>query len=141
MKASIAIADTIGVIGVIGIVIFSLTQILPSLLDLIIQTFSKASAENVARQLSNLITVSGAGTHEVEINYMPLKSALYDVSIVSRTIKVVPKFTASYAEKASSTQKFAVGLSDRAFYEANSFLIKKGFSNGESTYEFNAEKK
>jgi hypothetical protein len=139
MKGSITITDTIGILGVIGIVILFMVQIMPTLLQTMVVFFSKASAETVSRQLSNLITVSGAAPYRAEIKYFPAKEALYKISISSRTIEVVPYFKNAYAEKSSSTQPFAVGLNDGDYDNVNSFLIKKDFI-GESVYAFEATK-
>lgn len=150
MKGSITISDMIGIVGIIIAVMVFVTQIMPTLLSVIIDTFSKTSAENVARQLSNLITVSGAAPHRAEINYemkahllSSYKSSsevLYQVSIKSKTIKVTPEFKVAYAEKSSSIQPFAVSLADKDFKDVNSFFIEKNFLNGESSYAFDAKK-
>ena len=140
MKASITVTDMIGVLGVVVIVIVFVTQIFPTILSTIIESFSKSSAENVARQLSNLITVSGSAPHRVEITYAPEKNILYDIFIGSRALGAVPKIKVAYAEKASSIQPFAVNLSDDEYVDVNSFLIKKDFFGGESTYAFYAKK-
>jgi hypothetical protein len=140
MKGSITTTDVVGVLGVTVLVMVFVSQIFPTIFSTIIESFSKSSAENVARQLSNLITVSGSAPYEVEIIYAPAKDVLYDIFIGSRAMGVMPKFKAAYAEKSSSIQPFAVNLPDSQHSDVNSFLIKKDFSNGESRYVFNAKK-
>lgn len=108
MKASITISDTIGILAIILITLFLVTQILPTVFSTIINQFSTYSAENVARQLSNLITISGSATYKAEINYSAkaqvpsgpgsTSEVLYKILIDSKTIKVVPKFEVNYAE-------------------------------------------
>jgi len=151
MKGSITISDTIGTIGIIGLILLFITQIIPGMLSVIVEKFSSYSAENVARQLSNLITVSGSATHKIEIvygekaevpsDYQKTEEVLYKIQIGSRTIKVIPKFKVNYAEKSSSTQYFAVNLPSEEYTDVNSFLIKKEILDGESTYAFYASKK
>lgn len=146
MKASITISDFIGPIGIVLIVILFVSQIIPTILSTVINKFSSYSAESVARQLSNLITVSGSATYKIDINYAPTKDVVYQVSIDSRTIKVVPKFGVSYADKSSSTQDFAVDLPSGKYTDVNSFLVGKSIFNsqqigyGESKYAFDATK-
>jgi len=146
MKASITISDFVAIIGIVGIVLLIVTQILPTTLSTVINKFSSYSAENVARQLSNLITVSGSATYKIDIDYAPTKDVVYQVSIDSRTIKVVPKFGVNYADKSSSTQSFAVDLHSGQYTDVNSFLIGKSIftpqqiGHGESKYAFDATK-
>jgi hypothetical protein len=146
MKASITISDFIGIIGIGLMVILFVTQIIPTALATVINKFSSYSAENVARQLSNLITVSGSATYKIDIDYAPAKDVVYQVSIDSRTIKVVPKFGVNYADKSSSTQYFAVNLPSGQYTDVNSFLVGKSIFNpqqigyGESKYAFDATK-
>jgi len=140
VKAELDIADTIGILGIILIVMLLVTQLMPIVGGIIIESFSRASAENVAKQLSSLITVSGAAPYKAELNYTPTKDIVYKISISSRTIKVTPKFQVSYADKSSSTQPFGISLNDKQLVEVNSFFIKKNFVDGESIYAFDAEK-
>jgi len=140
MKASISITDTIGPLIIILIVILFFVQIIPNVFGVIIETFSKASAENVARQLSSLITVSGAATYKAELNYTPTKEVVYHVLIASRSVKVTPKIKVSYADKSSNTQPFGVNLGDREYFDVNYFLVKKSFLDGASFYDLQAKK-
>lgn len=140
MKASITISDMVGIFGVIVLVILFVTQIIPTLFSTLIQSFAESSAENVARQLSGLITVSGSAPYQAQINYTPTSDAVYQIVIDSKTIKVVPKFQTSYEDKSSSTQSFAVNLPNSQSTGVNSFLIKKNFIDGESSYAFSATK-
>jgi hypothetical protein len=140
MKGSITITDTIGIVTVAIMMVGFITQLFPQILSIIADNFFKASAESVARQLSNLITVSGAATYKIEIRYTPTKDVDYRISIVSRMINVMPKFKVSYADKSSSTQPFAVNLQNQEHEDVNSFLIKKELIDRESRYDFSASK-
>lgn len=138
MKAAVS-SDVIGIMLVVLTLFVFFAVVLPQLLSIITETFSKASAETVARQLSGLITASGASAYEIKIDYIPTKDVVYDVSVADRTIKIVPKFTVSYAEKASSTQSLGVNLNNYDQQSVNHFIVKKNF-DGESSYVFTAKK-
>jgi hypothetical protein len=140
MKGSITITDTIGILAIVIILVVFISKILPSFLSILVDNFSKASAESVARQLSNLITISGAATYKIEIKYTPPKDVDYDVLIDSRTVKVTPKFKVSYAEKSSSTQPFAVNLPNQEYKGVNSFLVREELVNGGFKYGLLASK-
>lgn len=144
MKAQATITDTIGILSVILITVVAVTQMLPRILSVLIETFSRTSAENVARQLASLITISGASTYKIQIEYTPTKEVLYEVSSGTRTIKVVPKvvpkYEVSYAEESSSTQPYAVDLSFNPFRDVNTFSIKKEVIDDNSRYSFGARK-
>lgn len=139
MKALVT-SDVIGIMLVIISIFVFFTQVMPRMLSLIIDNFSRAAAENVARQLSGLITSSGASTGRIEINYIPTKSVEYKIIIIGRTVKIIPKFKAAYAEKASSTQPFAVALRDYEEENVNHFIVEKDFVGGLSNYVFKARK-
>jgi hypothetical protein len=138
MKA-IATSDTIGIVLVIFVLFLFFSQVFPKLISVITDNFSKASGENVARQLSGLITVSGAATYKIKIDYVPTTDHTYNIFMKDRTVKVTPIFTVNYAEKASSTQRFAVGLNDYEQEKVNHFVVEKNF-DGVSTYVFEAIK-
>jgi hypothetical protein len=138
MKAAVT-SEIVGIMLVVLVEFVFFTQVVPRILSVIVESFSKASAENVARQVSGLITVSGAATREIKIDYIPTREHVYDVAVKTRTIKVVPKFTVPYAEKASSTQPFAVGLQDYEEENVNHFIIEKNF-DGASAHVFKAKK-
>jgi len=138
MKA-LTTSDIISVLFAIVVLFLFFSQIFPRVVATITDTFSKASGENVARQLSGLITVSGAATHEIKIDYIPTKQHTYNILIKDRTIKVTPIFKVAYAEKASSTQPFAVSLNDYEQDDVNHFTVEKNFDGGLS-YAFEAKK-
>lgn len=138
MKGSITITDTIGMLAMVILLVVFIAQIIPQILSVIIDNFSKTSGEHVARQLSNLITISGSAAYKAELNYIPSKDVVYKVFISSRTLKVTPKFTVAYADKSSSIQPFAVDLEDQDYVDVNSFIIRKEFVDGESEYGFSA---
>jgi len=140
MKSQATITDTLGILIVIVITIMIITQILPSIFSVLIETFSRASAENVARQLASLITVSGTSTYKIQIEYTPTKEVLYEVSSGARAIKIVPKYEVSYAEESSSMQPYAVDLSFNPYRDVNTFLINKEVIDDSSRYSFDARK-
>ena len=147
MKA-ISTSDTIGIAFAVFVLFLFFSQVFPRIISVITNNFSKASAENVARQLSGLITVSGAVTHEIKIDYTPTTDHTYNIFVKDRTVKVTPIFTVAYAEKASSTQPFAVDLNDYEQDGVNHFTVEKSSNfateknlNGELRYVFEASKK
>lgn len=138
MKA-ISSSDTIGIVFGIFVLFLFFSQVFPKVISVITDNFSEASGENVARQLSGLITVSGAATYKIKIDYTPTTDHTYNILMEGRTVKVTPIFTVNYAEKASSTQPFAVDLNDYKQDGVNHFVVEKNF-DGESTYVFEASK-
>jgi hypothetical protein len=138
MKGAIT-SEIVGFILVILTLITFFTVILPKYLSTIIELFSKTSAENVARQLAGLITISGAAPYKIDIEYLPSRDVSYSFEIKNRNIIIKPEFKVSYAEKASSTQPFAVDLVEYGQEGVNHFFINKKF-DGESSYEFKAKK-
>jgi len=138
MKA-ITTSDAIGIVLGVFVLFLFFSQVFPKVYALITDNFSKASGENVARQLSGLITVSGAATYKIKIDYTPTTEHTYNVLVKDRTVKVTPIFTVNYAEKASSTQPFAVVLNDYEQEKVNHFTVEKKF-DGVSTYDFGASK-
>lgn len=139
MKA-ISTSDTIGIVFAIFVVFLFFSKVFANTVSIITDNFSKASAENVARQLSGLITVSGAATYEIKIDYVPTTEHTYNIFVKDKTVKVTPIFTVAYAEKASSTQPFAVNLNDYEQNDVNHFVVEKNL-NGEFRYVFEASKK
>ena len=133
-------SDIIGIILATLVVFLFFQQVFARTVSIITDNFSKASAENIARQLSGLITVSGAATYEIKIDYVPTTEHTYDIFVKDRTVKVTPIFTVNYAEKASSTQPFAVNLNDYEQNGVNHFAVEKNL-NGELRYVFEASKK
>ena len=138
MKAAVT-SDMVTIMLVILTIFAFFTLIMPGILSMITEAFSKSSGEAVARQLSGLITISGASAHEIKIDYIPTKEFVYKISIKDRSIKVTPRFKVSYAEKASSTQQFAIGLNNFDQDDVNHFVVEKNF-DGASNYVFKAAK-
>jgi hypothetical protein len=138
MKGAIT-SEIIGFMLVILTLILFFTVALPKYLFTLLELFGRTSAENVARQLAGLITVSGSSPYKINIDYLPSKDVSYSFEIKNRNIIIKPEFKVSYAEKASSTQPFAVDLVDYGQENVNHFFISKKF-DGESSYEFKAKK-
>ena len=132
-------SEIVGIMLVIAVTFAFFVLIFPNILSIIVEGFSKAAAENVARQLSGLITISGSSAYKIKIDYTPTKEHTYKIEIKSRTIKVSPEKLPRYAEKASSTQSFAVDLNEYKGNNINHFTIEKNFE-GESIYDFKAKK-
>ncbi|MEM5854330.1 MAG: hypothetical protein QXG39_09270 [Candidatus Aenigmatarchaeota archaeon] len=113
----------------IALVIFSLitffTVILPKYLSTIVELFAKTSAENVARQLSALITVSASSPYVIEIDYIPSREVTYKVSLFGRNLKIIPQFKVGYAEKGSSIQTFPIDLGSYESENVNHFHLEK----------------
>lgn len=132
-------AEMIGIVLVILLLITIFTVILPKYLSTIVELFAKTSAENVARQLSALITTSAASPYEIKIDYIPSKDVTYKVSVFSRNLKIMPRFKVGYAEKGSSTQAFAINLANYEEENINHFHIEKK-RDGEIDYVFYAKR-
>jgi hypothetical protein len=138
MKGAVT-SEVVGFALITLTIITFLTVILPKYLSTLIELFSKTSAENVARQLAGLITVSGSTPYKINIEYFPSKDVSYTIEIKNRNIMVKPEFKISYTEKASSIQPFAVNLIEYGERNVNRFFINKRL-DGESSYEFKAKK-
>jgi len=138
MKGTIT-SEVIGFILIVFTMITFFTVMLPKFLSTIIELFGKTSAENVARQLAGFITISGSASYKIDIDYLPSRDVSYSFSIKSRNIIIKPEFKVSYAEKASSTQPFAINLTEYGQEGVNHFFITKKI-DGESSYEFKAKK-
>lgn len=139
MKGAVT-SDIVGIMLIILTLIIFFTVMFPRFLSTIIELFGKTSAENVARQLSGLITVSGAAPHEIRIEFLPSRDVTYSFSIKNRNIMVKPELKVEYAEKASSMQPFAIDLIEQEQKNVNHFFIEKNFEGGGSNYAFSAKK-
>jgi hypothetical protein len=133
-----AAIDFLGIVLVIFLTFVTVAAMLPKLLELIIQAISLTSGESVARQLSGLITISGAAPYKIEINHT-IEKVKYDVDIQTRTILVKPKYKVPYAEKSRGIEPFAIPLQDKSYKDVNSFTILKELVGGKSQYEFEAK--
>jgi len=137
----LTIADTIGIFAVILAVFLFFTQIFPKILEIIIDLFSRTSAEVVARHLAAFITVSGASTHKIVITYTPAKEVNYNVYGSNRFVVLSPIYTTRYGEKSSSTQPYATPPDNFGpFNGVNTFIITKTFSEEGSSYVVQAKK-
>lgn len=130
--------EFLGIVLVIFLTFVVVAGMLPKLLELITQAISLTSGESVARQLSGLITISGAAQHNIEINHT-IERMKYDVEIQTRTIIVTPKYKVPYAEKSRGVELFAIPLPDKSYRDVNSFSITKKFIGGKSEYGFEAK--
>lgn len=138
MKATVE-TSMIGIMGVLIATIILFIWASREIFNFISQTFSKASAENVARQLSSLMTVSGT-SYMSKITYVPTKQVSYSLQINSKLLKVSPYSKMLYGEKSSSTQPFATNFENYVIVDVNSFEITKKIVDGESKYEISAKK-
>jgi hypothetical protein len=132
----------ISLIGIIVVILATVALFLwvsKEIFNFIINTFSQASGENVARQLSNFMTVSGA-SYACKITYIPTREATYNIQIKSRILKASPIFNVPYAEKTSGIHPFATNFTDYQIKDVNSFMIIKRMVSGEAKYEFSAKK-
>lgn len=130
--------DFLGTILIIFLTLVVVAAMLPKLLDMIAESFALTSAESVSRQLSNLITISGASTDQIKINYA-VENVKYDVSISTRVLTMTPKYNVQYAEAKQGIQPFAIPLPDSFYGDVNSFTITKKLVEGESQYDFGAQ--
>ena len=138
MKGTVE-TSMIGILGVILATVILFVWASHEIFSFISQTFSEASAENVARQLSSFMTVSGA-SYMSRISYTPTKKVTYNIQIKSRVLNIAPNFNVPYAEKSSSTHTFATNFSDYSISDVNFFNITKRIVAGEEKYEFSAKK-
>lgn len=131
--------EMIGIVLVTLLLIVTFTVVLSRYLSTIVELFAKTSAENVARQLSALITTSAISPYEIKIDYIPSKDVNYKIYVFNRNLKIVPRFEVGYAEKGSSTQSFAINLENYERENINHFHIEKE-KDGETKYVFYAKK-
>jgi len=140
MKAQTKSYWFISMLVILGITIIIFLKEFQLITSTILSLIAKTSSDVVSSQLSNLITTSGAAPYEVEITYIPSKSALYDVSITSRELTVKSKSRAAYLLKLPSTHPFATNVSNAEYTDVNTFKIEKKVVKGGIAYEFFAQK-
>jgi hypothetical protein len=98
------------------------------------QVVAESSSENVAIQLASLMSVTGAVTGKIEIEYIPSTNTLYDIKIGNKKVWVIAKFTQIYIQKMPAESKFCTNFSDGEFTDVNKFTIEKREENGLSSY-------
>ena len=140
MKAQTKTYWFIGMLVVIAITVIIFLKEFQAITSVITNLVARTSSDVVSSQLSNLMTISGAAPYQIEINYTPSKSVLYDVSLSSRELNIKSKYKASYLVKLPSIHPVAIDLPDASYTDVNTFKVKKTVINGESVYEFIAQK-
>ena len=102
-----------------------LSRLISTILDELYQRTAEYSSENVAIQLSSLLSAAGAAPYKIYINFQPSREILYDVSSNNKTLTVEAKFTQSYIQRMPYKSGFCTNFSDFSFSDVNEFLIEK----------------
>jgi len=119
--SSEVVTDAIFIMGVLLFLIFLIQQIAPQLLNLF-NTAAVGSADFVAKEMAELITISGAAPYEIEISYNP-SSAKYNVNIQKGILQTNLLKSAKETEK-TSIAKIASNA-EGSFSGVNNFYINK----------------
>ena len=142
MKLQLEVKWFLAIFIVMLITMLILSRIVSIALTSLYQIVAESSSENVAIQLSSLMSAAGAVTGEIEINYIPSTSndVLYDVEIDSRgkEVEVTAKFIPIYIQKSSSEAKFCTNFSSQKFQDVNRLVIEKKEENGKFYYILSA---
>lgn len=114
--------NTLLIVGGLFILIALVATIFPVFLD-ILKTAALDSADLVAKELSELVTVSAAATGDMQITYNP-SNLKYDVDIKDRILQVDVQRTPDSHE--SSAAKIAVDVEDSIQKVSTFNVIKSG---------------
>lgn len=140
MKGQTKVYWLIGLLAIILITVIIFLKEFQMIFNEILNIVGKTSSDIVSRQLSNLITISGAAPNSIEIVYTPSKSILYDVTVKSRILTIKQKSGPEYLIRLSASHPFAVDLPDKTYEDVNTFKVVKKVVNGGSVYELYAIK-
>jgi hypothetical protein len=122
------------------ITLLILSKLVSVALSQLYQVVAESSSENVAIQLASLMSVAGAVTGKIEIEYIPSTSTLYDIKIDNKKVEAVAKFTQIYIQKMPAGSKFCTNFSEVEFTDVNKFMIEKREENGLSSYIISARR-
>jgi len=105
-------------------------------LSALYQKVAEQSSENVAIQLSSLMSAIGAVVERIDVEYVPSKDVLYDVKVDedSRSVEAVAKFEPVYIQKLPSKSEFCTSFKGVEFKDVNRFIIQKKRENGNVHY-------
>jgi hypothetical protein len=120
------------------ITLLILSKLVSIAISQLYQVVAESSSENVAIQLASLMSVAGAVTGKIEIEYIPSTSTLYDIKIGNKKVEAVAKFTQIYIQKMPAESKFCTNFSEVEFTDVNKFTIEKWEENELSRYILSA---
>jgi hypothetical protein len=122
------------------ITLLILSKLVSVALSQLYQVVAESSSENVAIQLASLMSVTGAVTGKIEIEYIPSTSTLYDIKIGNKKVEVIAKFTQIYIQKMPAESKFCTNFKEGEFTDVNKFTIEKVEENELSRYILSARR-
>jgi hypothetical protein len=122
------------------ITLLILSKLVSIAISQLYQVVAESSSENVAIQLASLMSVAGAVTGKIEIEYIPSTSTLYDIKIGNKKVEAVAKFTQIYIQKMPAESKFCTNFSEVEFTDVNKFTIEKWEENELSRYILSARR-
>jgi len=137
-KSQLEIKWFLAIFIVTVITLLILTNIISTTLTRLYQEVAESSSENVAIQLSSLMSAAGSAPDGIDIEYVPSEGVLYDVSASGRKIEVLAKFSPIYIQKMPFESKFCTNFTDFKFNDVNKFSIQKIKENGVSYYKISA---
>ena len=122
------------------ITLLILSKLVSIAISQLYQVVAESSSENVAIQLASLMSVAGAVTGKIEIEYIPSTSTLYDIKIGDKKVEAVAKFAQIYIQKMPAESKFCTNFSEVEFTDVNKFTIEKWEENELSRYILSARR-
>lgn len=138
LKSQLKIEWFLAIFVVTVITILVLSRILSNTLSLIFENIAESSSQNVAIQLSSLMSAAGSTPSEIDIYYKPSENILYDVKIASRVVEVYAKFSQPFIKSEPFKSPFCTSFDDYNFKDVNRFYIKKFEKDRKSYYEIYA---
>jgi hypothetical protein len=127
IKSQLKVSWLIAIFLVAAVTMLLLGRIVNIVMNKLYQEVAEASSQNVAIQLSSLMSSSGSAPNEIYIEYLVSKDVLYDVlSNGDKKIQVFAKFSQPFIASQSSTSKFCTNFTQSfEFRDVNDFLIQK----------------
>ena len=137
IKMQLEVKWFLAIFIVMLVTLLILSRVVSIALTKLYQIAAESSSDNVAIQLTSLMSGSGAVTGEIEINYVLSKDVLYDIEVDSngKEVNVMAKFAPIYIQKSSSEAKFCTNFSSQKFQDVNRLVIEKKEENGKFYYK------
>jgi len=141
LKLQLEVKWFVAIFLVTIITILILARLVSVVLIELYQTVAEYSSENVAIQLSSLLSVSASAPYKIFIGFKPSREVLYDVSSKGKTLTVEAKFKQPYIQRMPYESKFCTNFQDFSFSDVNEFLIEKSLAeNGKSDYKISVRR-
>jgi hypothetical protein len=131
LKSQLEVKWFLAIFIVLIITMLILSRIISIALTNLYQIIAESSSQNVAIQLSSLMSASGAATYGIDIEYIASKDIVYDVlDQFARKIEVWPKYSQPFIVKGSFKSKYCTNFQEPfEFKDVNVFFIQKKEGN------------